>query len=376
MRHVFPGGGRMRQVVTACAVAALVAVLAGTASAAKAPPKKVAPPLKINPIFTYNKADREQHLYACAKTEGKVVFYTSTSLTDTSLKPAFEKAYPGVQLQTYVNTSQLPTHLLQEENAGIHNFDVYGDVMGNIDRTSKYFQPFWTPAMANVRSELQSPYMVGYSGYVEGLVYNPNLIAPADVPKKWTDLLLPKYAGKLYMGTDTTAPVFTALLRRIYGQAFYQKLAKVLHIEQLPGSGIADQVVAGTAPIGIDVSTTWYKNDYLNKGAPLRFAPIDPMVAFYQAASISKNTDHPCASMLFVDWLLANDGGVPLFSQYGTALPFKNSGILPFKMDGVRPYSTWKIYYQTTPDFIKGFANYTQALGAWNDMFRKNYLGG
>jgi iron(III) transport system substrate-binding protein len=361
--------------LTVCAVAALVAVAAGTAAAAKAPPKKAAP-LKINPIFTYNKADREQHLYACAKTEGKVVFYTSTSLTDTSLKPAFEKAYPGVQLQTYVNTSQLPTHLLQEENAGIHNFDVYGDVMGNIDRTSKYFQPFWTPAMSNVRAELQSPYFVGYSGYVEGLVYNPNLIAAADVPKKWTDLLLPKYAGKLYMGTDTTAPVFTALLRRIYGQSFYQKLAKVLHIEQLPGSGIADQVVAGTAPIGIDVSTTWYKNDYLNKGAPLRFAPIDPMVAFYQSASISKNTDHPCASMLLVDWLLANDGGVPLFSQYGTALPFKNSGILPFKMDGVRPYSTWKIYYQTTPDFIKGFANYTQALGAWNDMFRKNYLGG
>jgi iron(III) transport system substrate-binding protein len=357
-------------VVLSCA-----GIAAATASSAKAPPKK-APAPKINPIFTYNKADREQHLYACAKNEGKVTFYTSTSLTDTSLKPAFQKQYPGIDLQTYVNTSQLPTHLLQEENAGIHNFDVYGDVMGNIDRTAKYFQPFWSPAMKNVRAELVTPYMVGYSGYIEGLVYNPNLVSAADVPKKWTDLLLPKYQGRLYMGTDTTAPVFTALLRRIYGQSFYQKLAKVLHIEQLPGSGVADQVVAGTAPIGIDVSTTWYKNDYLNKGAPLRFAPINPMVAFYQAASISKSAQHPCGAMLFVDWLLSNQGGVPLFSQYGTALPFKNSGILPFKMDGVAPYSKWKIYYQTTPDFIKGFANYTQALGAWNDLFRKYYLGG
>ena len=358
-------------------LATLAAVSAGQA-ATQAKPKKPAPApkLKINPIFTYNKADREQHLYQCAKSEGKVVFYTSTSLTDTILKPAFEKQYPGVTLQSYFATSALPTKLTQEEDSGVHTFDVYGDVMGNIDRTSKYFQPFWSPALKTLRPELSSPWFAGYSGYVEGLVYNPNLIAPADVPKKWTDLLLPKYSGKLYMPSDTTAPVFTALLRRIYGQGFYQKLAKVVRVQQLPGSGVADQVVAGTAPIGIDVSTTWYKNLYLNKGAPLRFAPINPMVAFYQAASISKNTKHPCASMLLIDWLLDQQGGVPLFSQYGTALPFKSSGILPFKMDGVAPYSSWKIYYSTTPDFIKGFKSYSQALGAWNDLFRRNYLGG
>ncbi|MES1246079.1 MAG: extracellular solute-binding protein [Actinomycetota bacterium] len=372
----------MRRIAVALGILCLVGGIVASASlAAKAPPKKKAPTLKINPIFTYNKADREQHLYQCAKQEGSVTLYTSSSATDTSLKPAFQAQYPGVSMNTYVATSPLVTRLESEEDAGHHNFDVYNDALGNIERTSKYFQPFWSPYGKLMRTDmgttLSSPWLLASNGYVQvGVYYNPNTIPTSQVPKTWKDLLSPQYTGKVYIGTDSTSPAFVALLRRTFGTAFYSKLAKQVRVVNVSGRGVADMIEAGTAPMGIDMSSSYYQRDHIAKNAPLLLQVLQPAMAQFQASSISKYAPHPCAAMLLVDWLSNPKEGGAVFTTLGNALPFKTAPILPFQVDGQLPVAKWDIRQQTAPKTWTGFKSYAQAYGAWTDLFNRYFLGG
>jgi iron(III) transport system substrate-binding protein len=341
---------------------------------------KAAPPPTVSPTIAYNKPDREQHLYECAQKEGKVVFYTSSSAANSTLLPGFQKKYPGVTMQTFVATADLPSKLKQEEDAGQHNFDVYGDTLGNLGRDAHYFQPLYTPRMGELRPYLGKPYYAAYAGFLEGVVYNPNVLSTADVPRTWKDLLQPKWTGKVYMGIDTGTAGFVGLMNRIFGPTFVSQLAKQVRVQQVTGRAIADQVIAGTIPLGINVSSSYHKTNYLDKGAPLRWVPLDPVPGFFQAASISKSAPHPCAAALLVDWLLAKDGAQPLWQTLGNVVPFKNAPLLPYNLRQSSPAYTiptkWNIYMTTNPAYYKGYKNYQAALVAWQQIIQSKFLGG
>jgi iron(III) transport system substrate-binding protein len=365
-------GNRWRRYALLLGVASLLGTVGVTASFAATAPK-----LKINPIFTYNKADREAHLYACAKNEGSVTLYTSSSATDVSLKPAFEAQYPGVKMNTYVATSPLVTRLTSEEDAGKHNFDVYNDALGNIPRDKKYFQPFWSPYMSQVQPDLVSPWYMSTSGYVmSGVYYNPNLVSAADVPKSWKDLLKPQYKGKIYIGTDSTAPAFTALLRRTYGVAYYRALAKQVRVLNVSGRGVADLVIAGTAPMGIDMSSSYYQRDHIVKGAPLNLQVMNPMLGQFQASSISAHAPHPCAAMLLTDWFMNPKEGRKILQDLGNAMPYKNAAILPFEIAGQMPQAKWNVVSQTSKHTWTGFKDYYQAYNSWVDLYTRYFING
>src|ERR687891_2023195 len=70
-------------------------------------------------LAAYSKPDREQLLYAGAKTEGKVTWYTSLaggSYKD--LAAAFEARYPGVKVESYrPRVQELMSRLIAETKA-------------------------------------------------------------------------------------------------------------------------------------------------------------------------------------------------------------------------------------------------------------------
>ena len=58
-------------------------------------------------LAAYNKPDREKMLYAGAKTEGKITWYTSLAGESyKQLAAAFEAKYPGVSVESYRATRQ------------------------------------------------------------------------------------------------------------------------------------------------------------------------------------------------------------------------------------------------------------------------------
>src|ERR1051325_12240044 len=63
-------------------------------------------PASVADLAAYTGADREQRLVAGAKSEGKVVWYTSLAGTSyKELAKGFEAKYPGVKIEPYRGTS-------------------------------------------------------------------------------------------------------------------------------------------------------------------------------------------------------------------------------------------------------------------------------
>lgn len=326
-------------------------------------------------ILNYKEPDREQYLFDCAKKEGKVVLYTSSSAADEAYKPAFEKKYPGVTLENYIGKAELPSKLMEEERGGQHRFDVLSDVYGNMPLDDEYFQPFYTPRFEDIKPELRSEYFVSASGYVLGLGYNPEQVPEDEVPDSWEAMLDPEFKGEIWQSTDATQPVIMGMLQQQFGDEFIDKFADQIRLQQGGGRAVADQVIAGTAKLGSNVSASYYQRDYLTDGAPFRWRPLDPAMAFFQAVSISKHVPHPCAAALFVDWLLSEEGE-QLHKDLGNASPYVGTPLLPFEIKEEPPQDEWNVIFNTDPMLIEDFGSYAEAQQAWNEQFRTKFLEG
>jgi iron(III) transport system substrate-binding protein len=70
---------------------------------------------------------------------------------------------------------------------------------------------------------------------------------------------------------------------------------------------LAQLVAAGEVPVGL----TAYHSNVLplkRKGAPIDFAPVQPVVARPQGIAVTRNAPHPNAAALFVDYVLSPEG--------------------------------------------------------------------
>jgi iron(III) transport system substrate-binding protein len=114
-------------------------------------------PASITELATYTGADREQLLYAGAKSEGTVTWYTS--LAGDSYKAmarAFEAKYPGVRVESYrAGGSELVVRMAEESKARRPTFDAlettYDFMM--VSRASNLTRPYNSPVLANYPSE-------------------------------------------------------------------------------------------------------------------------------------------------------------------------------------------------------------------------------
>jgi hypothetical protein len=106
-------------------------------------------PVTATEIVTYNGADREQLLYAGAKSENKVVWYTS--LAGDSYKgmaKAFETKYPGVKVEAYrVSGSDITVRMMEESKAKRYIADAVETTEGNLlfMRDAFLLLPYYSP---------------------------------------------------------------------------------------------------------------------------------------------------------------------------------------------------------------------------------------
>ena len=106
-------------------------------------------PASIAELASYRGADREQVLYAGAKTEGKIVWYTS--LAGDSYKEmvkAFEAKYPGVKVESFrAPGADLVVRLEEEAKARRNIADTIETTEGSLIflRDGKLLRPYDSP---------------------------------------------------------------------------------------------------------------------------------------------------------------------------------------------------------------------------------------
>jgi iron(III) transport system substrate-binding protein len=158
--------------------------------------------------------------------------------------------------------------------------------------------------------------------HLSAIAYNTKLVAPADAPKGFNDLLDPKYAGKLvkghpgYSGTIMTA---TQQIARELGWPYLEKLAKQKVLQVQSATEPPKRLEAGERAIAVDGS------DYLFWLAKERGSPIEVVLAVEGTPQISnpmavfKAAPNPNAARLLVSWIMSPEGQqfiVTLSGQY------------------------------------------------------------
>jgi len=162
---------------------------------------------------------------------------------------------------------------------------------------------------------LASPAMPIYvRQYVIG--YNTNLVARAEAPKDWSDLLAPKWKAKLAMDEDEVE-WFAAMLDyygRDKGTRFMRALAGQEPQLRRGHTLLAKLLVAGDYPMALVHAQEM--DEAKKAGAPVDWVrTLDPIITSPSVIAISAKAPHPNAARLLVDFVLSPEGQAILRSR-------------------------------------------------------------
>jgi len=299
-------------------------------------------PMSVIEIATYNSVDREQLLYAGAKTEGKIVWYTS--LAGDSYKgmvKAFETKYPGVKVEAYrVSGSDITVRMMEEAKAKRYIADAVETTEGNLlfMRDAFLLRPYYSPYFASYPEDAKEKgerglyfWAVARESYI-GFAYNNKLLSPNAVPKNYEGLLHPALKGR--MGISVSDPSYKVIgaIIRTRGLELVKKLkTQEIALHTIIPPALLDLIASGEAL----ASPAIFRNHTLNaiaKGAPVEWVPMDVVPTNVGGAAIAVQPPHPHAAVLLADYLLGPEGQSVLEKyEYGSAT--KNLGFKRWRPD-------------------------------------------
>ncbi len=261
-------------------------------------------------------ADREA-LIAAAKKEGRVVVY-SAYLSPTTHEPiakAFDAKYGikienfnarGNELRERIRVEQLTGRFLGDvqHNAltqtqmwaiGDHNIEPHGGLPGAA-RLNAEFKPVADDMLAPI-------FTINY-----GFLVNSIKVPMGEEPKKWTDLLDPKWKGKILFDDPRTAGGGRVMFHQTmdkYGRAYHEALAKQAPEFSRDYGEAAKRLARGEFAIYIPLILSQFMP---LKGLPVRYViPEDGVTYGSYAVSILRNPPHPNAARLLADFYLTDE---------------------------------------------------------------------
>jgi iron(III) transport system substrate-binding protein len=270
-------------------------------------------------------AQRKAFLEEGAKKEGEIVFYTSMSLTDyPKILPHFEKAYPFIKTNTYRSTpSGVFTRIETEARAGRHAVDVVGSAPVEMWQLKqrKHSAAYLSPEQKALPPGSRDPegYWQGFEVTPLVTAFNTKQVSGADAPHGYQDLLNPRWKGRISLGTEEYT-WFNILLESMgskKGAEYMQALAK--QELQMPGSSSVMRVqlmLAGESAIAL-AARGRRVTDYKQQGAPIDFRIMDPYGGEPNFVALMQRSTHPHAALLFMDWILSEEGQTRLVDAAG-----------------------------------------------------------
>jgi ABC-type Fe3+ transport system substrate-binding protein len=249
-----------------------------------------------------------------AKKEGKVVVYGSVvPQAMDGLHQAFKKKY-GIEVDYWRGSStQVSERALTEWRAGRPGFDIAEGNRGVqlIMKNEGLFQKFVPPASEKFPAQykekdgLITPWRV----LPISILYNTELVKPADLPKTFDDLLNPKWTGKISIPDPTrhtTTAQFLWNLQKFKGDKwldYVKALAKQKPILVESLAPVTTTIIKGEAVVGI----TYIKYVKQYKG-PVNYIPMDKYLTDPNYLSLSAKSAHPNAAKLYIDFACSPEG--------------------------------------------------------------------
>jgi iron(III) transport system substrate-binding protein len=263
----------------------------------------------------YTGADRTQKLVDGAKKEGTLTIYTSAQSNDIgALVEPFEKKY-GIKVNVWRSSSEnVLQRVVTEARGNRFTADIVetnGPELEAISR-EKLFQPVKSPFLADIMPEAKRPHggWVGTRLNVFVQAYNTGAVKKQDLPKKWEDLLDPKWKGKLGIeqsDMDWLQGEVSVLGEQKAVSIFKEIVAKNGISVRKGHTLLTNLVQSGEIPLALTVYN--YKAEQLKKkGAPIDWFSIGPAIARPNGVGALLKAPHPHAALLWYDFEISPEG--------------------------------------------------------------------
>jgi ABC-type Fe3+ transport system substrate-binding protein len=257
-------------------------------------------------------------LLAAARAEGKVVVYGSwPAAAMAALSEQFQKE-TGIPVEFVpLATGPATERFLTEIGAGIPNVDVFqvSDLGPYIDFAAKgllagYQSPEYEAIPAQYKDEQGRWVILAINA--ENIAYNTDLIAAADAPKGWQDLLNPALRGTIGIPdakAGGTGYLFYYAMRSLYGPEFHDQLAALEPQLYVATAAQGQAVVSGEAAVAAGLLHYTALNTLASDpSAPIALVWPEPVPLAVRAAAISAKAPRPNAARVFMDFVASAEG--------------------------------------------------------------------
>jgi iron(III) transport system substrate-binding protein len=257
-------------------------------------------------------------LIEAAKKEGKVVFYTATDVVVAEkIAELFTKTYPGIKVQVErAGSERVFQRIGQEYSAGIYNADVAETsdaVHFEYFKKKGWLNPMVPQVVAEKwPAEERDPdgQFAAYRAHLSVMAYRSDLLPEADAPKTWTDLLDPKYKGKMvkaHPGYSGTVMTSTYVLSELLGWDYFEKLGKQGIMQVQSSTEPPKKLAQGERMLEVD------GNEYnvfrlQDQGVQIKIVyPEEGTPIAVGNAAVMKNAKNPNAAKLFYAFLFSRE---------------------------------------------------------------------
>lgn len=259
---------------------------------------------------------------AAAKKEGALVFYAATRASDAdeAIK-RFMKKYPFIKGEYYrAGGDPLLQRILTEARGGKHLWDVVSALGPQIISLKEkgLLAPYKSPHQRFYPKGFYDPegYWTDTYDLFITIAYNTQLVPKDKVPDSWQALLDPRWKdGKICLDVrrQDWFVGMTEALGKEKARVYMERLREQKPVFRQGNTLIVQLMAAGEFPVAITYAHT--VEQMKEKGAPIDWVAVDPVIAITEPIALSKNAPHPNAGKLFIDFLLSKEGAELLKKQ-------------------------------------------------------------
>jgi iron(III) transport system substrate-binding protein len=309
-------------------------------------------------LLSYQGADREQKILEAAQKEQTLTVYSALrpSLLRLIIDP-FEKKY-NIKVKSWRSGSDtVMQRVITEASGKKFDADIVMATAPHIEALyrEKLLQSVYSPYQADLMAGTVPTHRQWAMAMLNfwAVAYNTDIVKKSDLPKSYQDLLDPKWKGKL--GVEGKSREWYVLTTKGLGEDKASKLFKEIvaknGVSVRQGMSLLNNlVIAGEVPMAlsmyIDLPETAKK-----AGKPIDWISLDPVVGMAFNVSITKNSSHPNAAMLFYDYMLSPE----------TQKVIAGVNIHPASTKVTNPYAKLNIKILDPVDAINHYDQWTKA---------------
>lgn len=262
----------------------------------------------------------DQTVIEAARKEGRVVWLTSQIMGELALPLAGAfKAAHGIEVSvSRVTARTIGERLVQTARTRQGGVDVVDgrSAIPHLKRAG-LLAPIAGLAGSGLPPELvdTAGYWVATNLYFNAVAVNTEMVPPERRPQSLDDLLRPEWAGRMVWSSQSTlssAAGFIGMVLKARGEEQGRSFLTRLGRQQIASFDVSsrqivDKVIAGQFELGLQVFHHQVAVSS-GRGAPVTWLPLQPLTGSVTAVAITRQSPHPNAARLFVDFLMSPAG--------------------------------------------------------------------